>query len=305
MSTDDELFTPVEVLGGFSAKRARLLLFQIESRTAYLKVQSQRVVSSYLTEEAAEQQDLTFFEALVEGRESAVRPTIRDLERYAPQWQSLVPQNVTLQAALVHLLGQKYRFALRDIPHIRQALALDSEGVQRAFERQFQLPLSTISTRRVGLPEWIGWRWNKLSGWVEHLPPFWTAYALTFTETVGAGILALPIVLAGLGPLPGIGILLAIGFINMLTIAAMAEAVTRNGAIRYQGSYLGRLVRDYLGRPGSWLLTIILVIDGFLALFAYYFGFSLTLATMTPVPAEVWVGVLFLLGCFFVRRNTL
>jgi hypothetical protein len=29
MSTDDELFTPEEVLGGFSAKRARLLLFQI------------------------------------------------------------------------------------------------------------------------------------------------------------------------------------------------------------------------------------------------------------------------------------
>src|SRR5215831_4829863 len=191
MSTDDELFTPEEVLGGFSAKRARLLLFQIESRTAYLKVQSQRVVSSYLTEEAAEQQDLAFFEALAEGRESAVRPTIRDLERYAPQWQSLVPQNVTLQAALVHLLGQKYRFAERDIPHIRQALALDSEGVQRAFERQFQQPLSTVFTRRIGLLERIGWRWNRLSGGLGHLPPFWTAYALTFTETVGASILAI------------------------------------------------------------------------------------------------------------------
>jgi hypothetical protein len=33
MSTDDELFTRSEVLGGFSAKRAPLLLFQIESRT--------------------------------------------------------------------------------------------------------------------------------------------------------------------------------------------------------------------------------------------------------------------------------
>ena len=192
-----------------------------------------------MTEEAAEQQDLAFFEALAEGRESAVRPTIRDLERYAPQWQSLVPQNVTLQAALVHLLGQKYRFAQRDIPHIRQALALDSEGVQRAFELQFQQPLSTISTSRVGLLEWIGWRWNKLSGWLEHLPPFWTAYALTFTETVGASILALPIALAGVGPLPGVVILLVMGVINMLTIASMAEAVTRNGSIRYQGSYLG------------------------------------------------------------------
>jgi len=55
MSTGDELFTADEVLGGFSAKRARLLLFQIESHTAYLMMQSRRAVDRYLTEEAAEQ----------------------------------------------------------------------------------------------------------------------------------------------------------------------------------------------------------------------------------------------------------
>src|SRR5213080_4715643 len=163
MSTDDELFTPTEVLGGFSAKRARLLLFQIESRTASLMMQSRRAVDRYLTEETAEQQDLAFFEALAEGRELPVRPTIRDLERYAPQWQSLVPLNLTLQAALAHLLGQKYRFAQRDIPHIRKVLALDSEGVQRAFERQYQHPLDTIYSRQPGLFNWVRWRWNKLS----------------------------------------------------------------------------------------------------------------------------------------------
>src|SRR5215472_6579527 len=201
MSTDDELFTPDEVLAGFSAKRARLLLFQIESRTASLKVQSQRVVSRYLTEEAAEEKDLAFFEALLEGRDSAVLPTIRDLERYAPQWQSLVPQNVTLQAALIHSLIQRYSFAQRDIPHIRQALAWDSEGVQRAFERQFHQPLSTLLGERVGPLEWVGWRWTKLSGWLEHLPPFLFVNAPTSTETVGASILALPIALAGVGPL--------------------------------------------------------------------------------------------------------
>jgi len=68
MPTDDELFTPDEVLGGFSAKRARLLLFQIENRTASLMLQSRRAVARYLTEETAEQQDLVFFEALAEGR---------------------------------------------------------------------------------------------------------------------------------------------------------------------------------------------------------------------------------------------
>src|SRR6266699_2253709 len=156
MSTDDELFTPAEVLGGFSAKRARLLLFQIESRTTYLMTQSRRAVDRYLTEEVAEQQDLAFFEALAEGRELPVRPTIRDLDRYPPQWQSLVPPNLTLQAALAHLLGQKYRFAQRDIPHIREALGLDSEGVQQAFQRQYRQSLDTIYTRRVSLLERTG-----------------------------------------------------------------------------------------------------------------------------------------------------
>jgi hypothetical protein len=159
MSTDDELFTRSEVLAGFSSKRARLLLFQIESRTAYLMMQGRRAVNRYLTEEAAEQQDLAFFESLVEGREPSIRPTIRDLERYAPDWQSLVPRNLTLQAALAHLLGQKYHFAQQDIPHIRQALGLDTEGVQQAFQRQYHQSLDTIYSRRVGLLEWMGWRW--------------------------------------------------------------------------------------------------------------------------------------------------
>jgi hypothetical protein len=305
MSTDDELFTPSEILGGFSAKRARLLLFQIERRTASLMMQSRRAVDHYLTEETAEQQDLAFFEALAEGHELPVRPTIRDLECYAPQWQSLVPPNPTLQAALAHLLGQKYRFAQRDIPHIREALGLDSEGVQHAFQHQYRQSPDTIYTRRVSLLEWIGWQWNKLSGWIEDLPPFWTAYALTVTETVGATILALPIALTGVGPLPGVIILFVMGVINVLTIAAMAEAVTRSGSIRYQGSYLGRLVQDYLGRAGSLILTVMVVIICFLALLAYYLGFSLTLAGATPLRAEVWAGVLFLLGFYFVRRKTL
>jgi len=305
MSTDDDLFTPDEVLGGFSAKRARLLLFQIESRTAYLMTQARRTVDRYLSEEVAEQQDLAFFEALAEGREPPVRPTIRDLERYAPQWQSLVPPNLTLQATLAHLLGQKYRFAPRDIPHIGQALGLDTEGVQHAFQRQYRQSLDTIYTRRIGLLERMRWQWNRLSGWLEHLPPFWTAYALTFTEIVGASILALPIALAGVGPLAGVVVLVVMGVINILTIAAMAEAVTRSGSIRYQGSYLGRLVQDYLGRAGSMLLTSMVVSICVIVLLAYYLGFSLTLADATPIPAEVWAGLLFLIGFYFVRRKNL
>src|SRR5205823_10561985 len=191
------------------------------------------------------------------------------------------------------------------IPHIKEALGLDTGEVQRAFSRQYEQALDTIYTEQVSLLERTRWQWNKLSGWLENLPPFWTAYALTFTEAVGASILALPIALAGLGPLPGVVILFVMGVINTLTIAAMAEAVTRSGSIRYQGSYLGRLVGNYLGRPGSILLTTTVVALTFIVLFAYYLGFSLTLATAIPLPPEPWAGVLFLLGIYFVLHKPL
>jgi amino acid permease len=115
----------------------------------------------------------------------------------------------------------------------------------------------------------------------------------------------LPIALAGVGPLAGVVILVVIGVFNILTITAMAEAVTRNGSMRYQGSYLSRLVQDYLGRSGSMLLTVILFIDCCLLLLAYYLGISLILAEVTPIPPGVWAGVIFLVGIYFVRRKTL
>src|SRR5260370_40902251 len=107
MPTDDELFTPAEVLGGFSAKRAHLLLFQIESRTAHLMLQSRHTVDLYLTEKIAEQQDLAFFEALAAGRDLAVRSASVGLGSYPPRWRSLVHANSPRQATLAHLVAQK------------------------------------------------------------------------------------------------------------------------------------------------------------------------------------------------------
>jgi amino acid permease len=85
----------------------------------------------------------------------------------------------------------------------------------------------------------------------------------------------------------------------------MSEAVTRSGSMRYHGSYLGKLVQDFLGKPASILLTAILFIDCCLLLLVYYLGISLTLAEATPIPATVWAGLIFLLGVYFVRQKTL
>jgi hypothetical protein len=73
----------------------------------------------------------------------------------------------------------------------------------------------------------------RLANGLERMPPFWTAFSLALTETVGGSVLALPIALAGVGPIPGVVLLVILGLVNILTIAGIVEAITRNGNIRY------------------------------------------------------------------------
>jgi hypothetical protein len=139
----------------------------------------------------------------------------------------------------------------RSIPAIRQALGLDQEAVQAAYQRAQRQPLDTIYAARAGAGDRLRWAWARVAHWLDSLPPFWTAYALTLTETVGVGVLALPIALAGIGPLPGIILLLVMGLTNLLTIGYMTEAVTRSGDIRHGRAYFGQLVKNLLGREGA------------------------------------------------------
>ncbi len=300
--------TREDVLDGLlsgHAKAASAALFAIESRTAHLVAHSRQAMERFLTEDAAEERELAFLEALALGRGSPLRPTIQDLERYSSQWASLVPENPLVKATLARMLGQKYEFTPRVVPGIRTSLGLDEETVRQAYSNLYQRPLETIFATRIKPAERLRWAWATLDGWLVALPAFWTVFALTLTETVGAGILALPIALAGVGPLPGVVLLVALGLVNMLTIAYMAESVSRSGTIRYGSAFIGRVVADYLGRTGSYILSFGLITICFLALWAYYIGFSTTLADATPIPAPVWVALLFLVGLYYLRRDTL
>jgi amino acid permease len=303
--TDDNLFTREEIMAGLPARRASTLLFLIESRTAYLVAHSRQAMERFLTAETAEERDLAFLEAFALGRDPPLRPTIQNLERYAPQWAPLVPENPRVRAAVVHLLGQKYTFTYQAVPSIRAALGLDEDAVQEAYRHLYREPLEAIYAPRPTPADRLRWAWAALAGWLESLSPFWTAFSLTLTETVGAGILALPIALASVGPLAGIVLLIVLGLVNVLTVASMAEAVARSGTIRYGKAFLGRVVADYLGDIGSLILSLGMAIICCVSLLAYYIGCSTTLADATPVPAEVWVGLLFLIGLYFLRRESL
>lgn len=307
MSVDpfDGLLDREEVLSGLPARRANTLLFLIESRTAHLVGQSRQAMERFLTAEAAKEREIAFLEAFALGREPPLRPTIQDLERYAPQWANLVAKNPRVQAAVAHRLGEKYRFSQKAVPGIRAALGLDDPAIQQAYRRLYQAPLESIYSPSAALADRFRWAWAALARWLENLPPFWTAYSLTLTETVGATILALPIALAGIGPLAGVVFLIVLGLVNILTIALMAEAVARSGTIRYGSAFIGRAVADYLGRGGSLILTVGLFAICFLVLQAYYIGLSTTLQDATRVPAVVWVALLFLIGLYYLRRESL
>ncbi len=301
----DELFTREEALGGLPAKRAATLIFLIESRTAHLVDQSRRAMEFFLTEESAKDRDLAFLEAFSLGREPPLRPTIQDLERYAPQWVPLVPDNPSVQAAVAHLFGQTYEFTYPAVPRIRAALGLDEEPVQREYRLLYREPLETIYAARPTLAERLQWAWAAVAGWPDLLPPFWTACVLTLAFSLPQAMLALPIAVARVGPLSGLLVLAVIGFFNVLTMAAMAEACARSGSIRYGRAFVGRLVTDFLGSTGSFIFSLALAIRTFLLLLAACFGMAITLMTFTEVRGEVWIMLLFVFELYLLSRKTL
>ena len=89
--------------------------------------------------------------------------------------------------------------------------------------------------------------------------------------------------------------------INLITIGSQAEAITRNGSMRYGAAYFGRLVDELLGRAGSVSLSVAL------GNFLWNFGVSRTgvvvasmYGNLIPIVAVlitlIWLGCLLMAG---------
>jgi amino acid permease len=293
------------LLGGAPAKRAATLLFLIETRTTRLVAQDKQRLVRSLTEESAQERALALLETFALARETAVETSVHYLERQADNWAALVPSNPRLQAALARRFGEKYRFTDRVAPGIRKALGLDSAEVRDAFQTLYGEPVESAFAARLTPGERVRWAWTGLAKRLEHLPPFWTAYSLTLTETVGASLLALPLAVAALGPLPGVALLFVLGLVNMLTVSLIAESVVRSGPMRYKNAFFGRLVEGYLGKRGSLPVSILLAASSFFGIQMYYLGVGTTLEDATSVPAAVWVAVLYVATLLYLWRGSL
>lgn len=302
----DLLFNRDEALAGLPTKRADTLLFLIESRTGHLMARAREDAQRLVTATTARERNLAFIEAFALGQDAPIRPTIQDLERYSQQWASLVPENARVRAAIAHKAGERYQIAHGTAPGLRAALGLDAPDVRQAYRKLFGKPLETVFTTQLGLPARLRWRWTALLARIDGLSPFWTSFALTLTETVGATILALPIALSAVGPLGGVLAILVIGLLNIATVAFMAEAVARSGRVHHGGAvYIGGLVEDYLGRAGSLILSTGLFVLLLLILPAFYVGASTTLEEAVGLPAPIGVGAIVLVGFFFLLRKSL
>ncbi|MDQ3826909.1 MAG: ParB N-terminal domain-containing protein, partial [Actinomycetota bacterium] len=139
-------------LAGRTTKQASTLLVLIENQTAHLVAQSQAILDELLTAATPRSPGRAFFAALVLGREPSDPVTVEDLERYAPEWASLVPESANIRAATAHLLGQKYSFTHPAVPRLRAALGLDTPAVQQAYQSLYTAPLATIYAREVAPP---------------------------------------------------------------------------------------------------------------------------------------------------------
>lgn len=287
------------------SERAESLLFHIETRVARHAAHSHHGLHQFISDHSARRDRHAVLEARARGVRSPVRPSVQEMERFAPEWRYLVPHDPGIRAAMAHRLALDYRFTYEAIPRIRAALGLDDEDVKQTYEHMFGSPLQRVYVHRLGSLDRVHWFWSGVAQRLEALPPFWTAYSLTLTETVGATILALPIAVVGVGPIPGVVLLILIGLVNMLTVGFMSEAVTRSGAIRYGTGYIGQLVADYLGSLGSGVLTTALFGLCSLVLLSYYIGLSSVLQDSTRIPAPAWAALLFLVGIYFVSRGKL
>jgi len=126
---------------------------------------------------------------------------------------------------------------------------------------------------------------------IARLPPLWAVVVLFVGLTLPQALLGLPIAAAGIGPLPALAIVGAIGLVMTLTSAAEAEAIVRDREFRTKGGYFGRIVERYLGVPAAAVPDALAGLRTSMSVLASYIGISVTLAALTGVPRVVW-GVL-------------
>ena len=291
MRDDAGLFSREEVLAGLPARRARTLVYLIEKAAARLRLDREVPTMALGGERSAEARGLAWIEAFALDEEPSGPLTAQDIEAAAGRWASLVPRSAEIRAATARLLSERYQLDRRRMRGLRAALGLDFEEVAAAFEHQTGQPLHSIWARTGPLEE-LRWLATAPGRWLERTTAFRSAAALTFLTSLGQSVLIVPISVAIVGPVAAVASILVIGLFALSATAAVGEATTRNGEVRFRGGFFGRLATSSLGAAAGTVPGLLGVLGTALQSLSAFIGLSLLLSLTTSTPAALWVAVL-------------
>lgn len=307
----DGLFTREEALAGLPGRRAQRLVFEIERRTARLAEQWQTLVALSTAADGLPGPALLPAGLIDDANEAAIQdpfdaarwqwrlpspPTIREIERHAPDWASLVPNDAWGKAAVAQAMARKHRLSRKAVPRMRAALGLDDEATRTAFRRMYGRPLESIYVPATPKLERLLRLADAPSAQLDRLPPFWMAFLLLFMLPLPQAFLATPIAAADVGAIGGIAVLVIVGALNLLTVGYTAEATARSRPLRYGAAFVGQLGADFLGPIGSAALTLSVSLFFFLGLVTSDIGLGRTMNDVTGAPSWLCSAIL-LAGC--------
>lgn len=120
--------------------------------------------------------------------------------------------------------------------------------------------------------------------------------ALIVSGTIGAGILSIPYAVAQVGLLIGLAYIVVIGLLIMgLNLLIGEIAVRTNEQLQFVG-----FARKYLGKPGEWMMTVIVYSMLMGVLVIYIVGEGQALSALLGGSALKWSVIFFLTVAFFI-----
>jgi Cyclic nucleotide-binding domain len=136
--SNGELLSRDELLSGRlqHTSRAAKLLTAIEARTAHMSEETRRAIAAYFVSDEKDftrRFQLDFLQGVKLVAQSPDHLTVEDLERYAPHWSALVPDDWDLRTALLRLIAQRYPLTDPDLPRIGAALGFEVQTVRDAY----------------------------------------------------------------------------------------------------------------------------------------------------------------------------
>lgn len=136
-----------EILSGQLDQRPAKILTLIEARCHYMRVEARRAIQVYFFSDQpdfARRHSPDFLEGFKVHVQTGRPLRLNDLEKHAPQWKVLLPQDPDLLATVIARLAKKYPLQAENSPQLQAALRFADPEVQAAYQRAYGAALDSL-----------------------------------------------------------------------------------------------------------------------------------------------------------------